>query len=78
MNVIEEQTRIITDTILLRTLTFKSKLKYGDNAHLTVQDVLNVHRHSDLAYAYYNMSNISFKDEVLDKIGIKPKESKKL
>ncbi len=70
----EENSRKITDAILLRKLSFKSKLGYGDNSHLTVQDVINADRQADLVWAYYNLSMISFLDEVLDALKIDKEE----
>lgn len=62
--------KIITDTVLVRKLSLKSKLEFGDNGHLTVQDVIYAGREADLVWAYYNLSKISFIDSVLDTLGI--------
>lgn len=63
-----------TDTVLLRKLAMKSRLKFGDNAHLTVEDVFRAGRQADIVWAYYNLPQISFVDEVLDKLGIEANE----
>lgn len=67
-------TTIVTETVLVRKLSLKSKLNFGDNGHLTVQDVIYAGREADLVWAYYNLSKISFIDEVLDLLGIEPEK----
>ncbi len=71
---VKEETKIISSAILLRTLSFKSKLGFGDNAHLIVEDVIKAGRQADLVWAYYNLSMISFLDDVLDALGINKEE----
>lgn len=60
----------ITSAVILRTLALKSKLGWGDNKHLTVADVIHAGRAVDLIWAYYNLSMISFKEDVLTLIGL--------
>lgn len=70
---IEEKKAKITDTILLRTLTEKSRLGFGEYARLTVDEFLNVFNGDakrELCWAYYNLSKINFNDAVLHRIGI--------
>lgn len=61
-------------TILLRTLTLKSKLKFGNNElkNLTVLEFFNTFREKSLITFYYKLSMISFSDDVLDMLCIKP------
>ena len=63
----------MSDTIRLRTLSFKSTMKFGKWHDLTVQNIIDVYQIKGLEYltwCYYNNSNISFLPEVLDKLGI--------
>lgn len=55
-------------TILLRTLTRKSKLKFGQYANLTVQDLLNIEKFSILRWYYCKYDKISFTEDVLQEI----------
>lgn len=50
----------------LRTLTLKSKLKFGADKDLTVQEFLNLKRHKDLIEMYYRLGMINFNTEVLN------------
>lgn len=62
------------DVIRLRTLTYKSKMGFGskENRERTVQSILKFHpRH--LITAYFNLSKITFINEVLDELGITEK-----
>lgn len=63
--------------VLYRKLGMKSKLGFGKHADLTVHDVLvglspEWKGLEYLYWCYYNCSNISFIDAVLDEIGITP------
>ena len=57
---------------LLRTLTKKSPMKFGKYTDCTVQHLLNmnIEGKSLLAWYYYNLSKISFNQDVLNEIGI--------
>ncbi len=66
--------KLITSTVLYRKLAIKSKLNFGDNAHLTVEDVFSASRQADLVWAYYNLPAISFVDEILDSLEIQKEE----
>lgn len=65
----------MSDVTLLRTLTRKSTLKFGQHYDLTVQNVLDS-QHSKgkslLRYYYFNSDRISFIDDLLDEICIPP------
>ena len=74
-------------TILLRTLTRKSKLGFWNftHAHDTVQNLIDRNKHQDLIAAYYKLSKINFLDDILDELKItsewrieKPGSDKKL
>lgn len=55
---------------LLRTLTEKSKFGFGKYAQRTVAEVLHNGNREYLFWVYYNCSNITFTDELLDKINL--------
>lgn len=59
---------------LLRTLTLKSRLKFGKFGDYTVKDIFTKKKQDYLAWAYYNLSKITFIDSVLNEIGIDKKE----
>lgn len=52
--------------VCLRVLAMKSKLNFGKFEMETVADVFAIGQEEYLAWAYYNASNISFNDEILD------------
>lgn len=61
--------------VALRTLTFKSLLKFGKYRDLTVQQLIDLHQLKGIKYirwSYYQSSNISYNDEVLNRVGITP------
>ena len=51
----------------LRVLTKKSKIGFGRNADLTVADVIIIDK-SYIAWMYYNMANISLRDDILEEL----------
>lgn len=59
----------MADVTLLRTLTRKSKLKYGKGFDQTVSEML-IRDKMRLASDYFHLSAITFTDDVLDEIGI--------
>ena len=61
------------DTVLLRTLTQKSFMKFGKYHDLKVGEVLKADHQRYLRWVYFNSSMISFVDEILDIIGIDKK-----
>ena len=60
----------------LRTLTEKSKLGYGRYSDYTVRTVLDKTDQGKeyIQWMYYNLSMISFHEDVLNEIGIEPKD----
>ena len=56
--------------VLLRKLTRKSTLNFGQYAQLTVQQVLDLKHTRILRWYYYNSSNITFTDDILDELHI--------
>jgi len=54
----------------LRTLTKKSKLNFGKHSELTVQRMLELHRHRELIKYYFTKSSINFMDDILDELKI--------
>ena len=65
-----EKEKNISNALLLRTLSMKSKLEFGPVGNLLIAEVIKVGKQSELVWNYYNLSMISFLDEVLDAIGI--------
>jgi hypothetical protein len=59
-------------TLILRTLTLKSKLNFGysDIKNLTIQELINLKREVLLINYYYKLSMINYSQEVLDILGI--------
>lgn len=63
--------------VLYRKLGFKSQLGYGRFASYSVNDLLYCMEWKGrqyLVWCYYNCSNISFIDPVLDELGIAPEK----
>jgi len=58
------------DVILLRKLSSKSLLGFGKYADMTVSQVIAINKKIYLKWCYYNLSNISFIDEILDELYI--------
>lgn len=56
--------------VLLRTLTRKSKFGFGKHADHTVQNVLDRKNKDYISWVYYNSSNITFTDDILDELDI--------
>ena len=56
--------------ILLRKLTEKSQMNFGKYFDCTAGQLLALKHHSYLRWVYYNMSNITFMDNILQEIGI--------
>ena len=62
------------DRVTLRKLAYKSTMNFGKYADYTVQQVLDqnpIDGRKYLIWVYYNSSNISFNDLILEKLGIK-------
>jgi Rps23 Pro-64 3,4-dihydroxylase Tpa1-like proline 4-hydroxylase len=60
----------MSDVTLLRKLTRKSIMKFGQYSDLQVQNLLDLQRYKYLRWVYFNCSNISFVDDILDEIRI--------
>lgn len=59
------------DTIRLRTLTLKSLMKFGKYKDLTVYEVIyGLRKPNHIIDCYFNLSMVSFNEEVLDIVGI--------
>jgi len=56
--------------ILLRKLTKKSKLKFGTYKDYTVEHLFGMRKQIDLTSMYFNLSNITFMDDILEELGI--------
>lgn len=55
---------------LLRKLTRKSTMKFGQFGDCCVQELLNKYKYDYLRWVYYNCSKITFTDDILDEINI--------
>lgn len=55
---------------LYRKLAYKSKIGFGKYADVTVESIFAIKQEQYLIWLYYQMSNISFVDEILDRLGI--------
>ena len=60
----------MSDVTLLRTLTRKSILKFGQFSDLQVQNLLDLKKYKYLRWVYFNCSNINFMDDILEEIKI--------
>ena len=57
--------------LYLRKLTEKSFMNFGRHHDLTVQNLLDLKKHPYLRWVYFNSSNITFMDNILETIGVK-------
>ena len=57
-------------SLYLRKMAFKSVFSEGKYAGATVLHVIEMKNQAYLRYIYYNYSNLSFTDDVLERIGI--------
>lgn len=57
--------------LLLRTMTMKSKIGFGEYRDLCVQELIQLNKHSELIKMYYHLEKINFNDEVKDQLQIK-------
>lgn len=60
----------LMDAVLLRTLTEKSYLKFGQHADFRVGELLKMDKKKYLRWVYFNCSMISFVPELLDTLNI--------
>ncbi len=58
------------DVTLLRKLSRKSRLKFGQYYDSTVQECLTFYKYNYLRWVYFNCSMITFMDDILDEINI--------
>lgn len=56
----------MSSVVLLRKLTNKSIMNFGKYFDLTVQQCLDTKKRKYLRWVYFNCSNITFTDELLD------------
>lgn len=55
---------------LLRTLTRKSVIGFGEYKDLRVNDMIKTSKYGELRYLYFNCSQLSFTADVLDAINL--------
>jgi len=60
----------MSNVTLLRKLSLKSKLNFGQYADLSIQELINLEKKSYLRWVYFNCDKITFFDEILDEIKI--------
>ena len=60
----------MSDVTLLRKLTEKSILKFGQYADVPICNLLELKKYSYLRWVYFNCSNITFFENILIEIGI--------
>lgn len=60
----------MSDVVLLRKLTEKSTLKFGMYGDVPIYNLLDLKKYSYLRWVYYNSSNITFLNNILEEIGI--------
>lgn len=60
----------MSDVTLLRKLTLKSIMNFGKFFDLTVQQCIDTKKKVYLRWVYFNCSNITFMDEILNEINI--------
>jgi hypothetical protein len=58
----------MSSVVLLRKLTNKSIMNFGKYFDLTVQQCLDTKKRKYLRWVYFNCSNITFTDELLDEL----------
>ena len=58
------------ESILLRTLTRKSKIKFGVHKDKTVQNMFDLNKQKDLISYYYKLTTINYVDDILDELKI--------
>ena len=61
--------------ITLRVLTNKSKLGFGKYQDMTIADILKINKEY-VIWVYYNVSGISFNEELLSQLEINPRIEK--
>ena len=61
----------MSDIVLLRKLTRKSNIGFGDYKDMTIQNLLDLKRHKNLLEIYYFFRNIDYMPDILDELHIK-------
>jgi hypothetical protein len=61
---------ISSGAVLLRTMTRKSVFHGGKYDNVAIQELLDAHKNHYLRWVYFNMSNISYTDEILEELKI--------
>lgn len=59
---------------ILRKMTLKSVFHAGVMEGISVQQAIAQNRHTFLRWVYYNYSGITFTDDILDIINIRPED----
>ena len=62
--------RPISESVLLRTLAKKSKLWFGRYNGLSVQQIIDAQHRTYLRWVYYNFTGITFTEDVLEELTI--------
>lgn len=57
--------------LLLRKMTMRSKICFGYYPDLTVQELIQLNKHSELIKMYYGLEKIDFDDQVKEELEIK-------
>lgn len=57
--------------LLLRTMTMRSKIRFGSYPDLCVQELIQLKKYKELISMYYQLDKINFDDEVKEYLGIK-------
>jgi hypothetical protein len=60
----------MSDVVLLRTLTRKSIIGFGNYKDITVQNILDLRQHKVLLEIYYFFRNIDFMPDILQELFI--------
>lgn len=56
--------------VLLRTLTGKSVIGFGDYKDLTIQNLIDTAQHKELLHMYYFLRNIDFHEDIIKQLKI--------
>ncbi len=57
-------------SVLLRTMTLKSKINIGKYKKETVEMLIGMRKQKDLISMYYKLTSVNFNEEVLNLLGI--------
>lgn len=60
----------MSEVTLLRKLTLKSKLNFGQYHDLSINELINLQKKAYLRWVYFNCDKITFLDEILEEIKI--------